>query len=411
MLERRLFNLIEGVSQSERDTGRFARALLESMLREFGDSLHLLAVAEFRRQESRYEIAWSQGEPLWDLLDRGLSSRNLHRHLSGQPWWIQRGLHRKAEDREDWYDLIFIPRDRELRQVLGLITSSMAGEEGQQREAEFQVLARLIRLFCDRQDHHERLQEIMTLAREQQMSILQPEVPSLHGYQTAQRSVPAQEVGGDYYQIIPLGGGNFAAAVADAKGKGFEAAVLVTALHAALHVANATPFKVEHKVRLINRALAAQGTQRNLISLFYGEFDDQGRLFYVNCSHPPPIVVRSDGIEELADGGLFLGLDPASDYRAGVCELRSGDLLVAYTDGWTELLNEQNEEFGAERLRDIVRPAYAAAPHSVIDHIEKACDAFRKELPFYDDRTLLVIRRDWVSEKPSNGLRNALSTG
>ncbi|MGD0923531.1 MAG: SpoIIE family protein phosphatase, partial [Terriglobia bacterium] len=316
------------------------------MLREFGNSLHLLATAEFRREDSRYEITWSQGEPLWDMLDRGLSYRSVQRRLSGQSWWIQRGLRRQAEGREDWYDLIFIPADRELRHVLGLITPSMAGKEGQQREADFQVLGRLIRFFGDRQHQQERLQEILTLAREQQMSLLPPELPSLPGYQAAQRSVPAQEVGGDYYQIIPLGPGSFAAAIADAKGKGFEAAVLATALHAALHVVNATPFEVVHKVRLVNRSLAEQGKQRNLISLFYGEFDDQGRLLYVNCSHPPPIVVRSDGLEELAEGGLFLGLDPGSEYRMGVCELRSGDLLVAYTDGWTELSNEQNEEFG-----------------------------------------------------------------
>lgn len=394
MLERRLFDLIEGVSHSEREVGGFVRALLESMLREFGNSLHLLATAEFRREDGRYEITWSQGEPLWDLLDRGLSYRKVQRRLLGQPWWIQRGLRRQAEGREDWYDLIFIPVDRELRQVLGLITPSMAGKEGQQREADFQVLGRLIRFFGDRQHQQARLQEILTLAREQQMSLLSPELPSLPGYQAAQRSVPAQEVGGDYHQIIPLGPGSFAAAVADAKGKGFEAAVLVTALHATLHVVNATPFQVVHKVRLINRSLAEQGKQRNLISLFYGEFDDQGRLLYVNCSHPSPIVVRSDGLEELADGGLFLGLDPASEYRMGICELRSGDLLVAYTDGWTELSNEQNEEFGAERLREAVRPAHGATPHSVIDLIEKACDAFRNELPFHDDRTLLVIRRD-----------------
>jgi sigma-B regulation protein RsbU (phosphoserine phosphatase) len=394
MLERRLFDLIEGVSQTEREAGGFVRALLESMLREFGNSLQLRATAEFRREGGRYEIAWSQGEPLWDLFDRGLSYRNVQRRLSGQLWWIQRGLRRQAEGREDWYDVILIPGDRELRHVLGLITPSMAGKEGQQREADFQVLGRLIRLFGDRQRQHERLQEILTFAREQQMSLLPPELPSLPGYQAAQRSVPAQEVGGDYCQVVPLGRGNFAAAVADAKGKGFEAAVLVTALHATLHVVTAIPFEVVHKVRLVNRSLAEQGRERNLISLFYGEFDKQGRLLYVNCSHPRPIVVRSDGLEELAEGGLFLGLDPASEYRMGVSDLRSGDLLVAYTDGWTELANEQNEEFGAERLREAVCRAHGAAPGNVIDLIEKACDEFRNELAFHDDRTLLVIRRD-----------------
>jgi sigma-B regulation protein RsbU (phosphoserine phosphatase) len=393
MLERGLFDLIEGVSRSERDAGGFLRALAECVQREFGNSLRLLATAEFRREGGRYEIAWSQGEPLWDLLDRGLSYRNVQRRLSGQPWWVQRGLRRQAEAHEDWYDVIFIPVDREFLHVLGLITSSMAGEGGQQREADFRVLARLIGFFGDRQHRHERLEEILTLAREQQMSLLPPELPSLRGYQAAQRSVPAQEVGGDYCQIIPLESSGFAAAVADAKGKGFDAAVLATAVHSTLHLVNALPFGVTHKVRLINRALAEQGRQRNLISLFYGEFDDQGRLLYVNCSHPPPIVVRSDGLEELADGGLFLGLYAASRYRMGVCELRFGDLLVAYTDGWTELSNEHNEEFGSERLRELLRPVHGASPQSVIELIEKACDAFRKELPFNDDRTLLVIRR------------------
>ena len=99
VLERRLFGLIESVSRSEREAGGFVRALLESMLREFGDSLHLLATAEFRPQGSRYEVTWSQGEPLWDLLDRGLSYRKVQRRLSGQFWWIQRGLRRQAEGR------------------------------------------------------------------------------------------------------------------------------------------------------------------------------------------------------------------------------------------------------------------------------------------------------------------------
>ena len=155
MLERRLFDLIESVSQTEREAGGFVRALLESMLREFGNSLHLRAAADFRREGGRYEIAWSRGEPLWDLLGRGLSYRSVQRRLSGQLWWIQRGLRRQAEGREDWYDLIFIPGDRELRHVLGLITPSMTGKEGQQREADFQVLGRLIRLFGDRQHQHE----------------------------------------------------------------------------------------------------------------------------------------------------------------------------------------------------------------------------------------------------------------
>src|SRR6185312_4915132 len=104
-----------------------------------------------------------------------------------------------------------------------------------------------------------------------------------------------------------------------------------------------------HRVAMLNRALAEQGELRNLVSLFYGELDAEGRLLYVNASHPPGLVVRAAPAptETLSEGGLFLGLDPGTGYHAGACHLHPGDLLVLYTDGWIELFNPDNEEFGA----------------------------------------------------------------
>ncbi|MGH9534807.1 MAG: PP2C family protein-serine/threonine phosphatase [Terriglobales bacterium] len=404
--ERRLFDLIEAVSRGEREArtgGTFSRALAEQLVAAFGPELQIIAAADLKPKGGRYEPAFTVeagggpgGADWWAAADGALATRTLQRRLAGQLWWIRRGVRRDGATPGAglWFDLILVPIARDLSHVLGLVTASLAGEEGRERESEFEVLGRLIRLFVDRHHQRARLREIFTLARQQQLSLLPPALPSFPGYRIAAFSLPAEEVGGDYYQTVALPHALFGFAVADAKGKGFEAAMQVTGLHAALRVVNEVPFKLGHKMSLVNRAMAQQTEFRNLISMFFGEMDPQGRLIYVNCSHPPPILVRSGGLEELEAGGRFLGLDPGAEYRFGVAELRAGDLIVAYTDGWTELFNDRGEEFGAARLRDLVRPLHGAEPEAVVAAIQAAADAFRSEAPFSDDRTLFVLRKD-----------------
>lgn len=392
IVERKLFDLIENISKAQRE-GSFVRALSEGLFREFGTHLGLVAAAEFHPEGNRYEMVFSAGAPLWSLIDYSLPVRGVQRRLADQLWWIQRGLKQDTEKGTQWYDLLLIPIGHDLKHIMGLLTTSLSGEEGQEREAQFHVLGQLIRLFVDRHHQRERLQEILTLARDQQLSLLQPELPPLPGYQVAGLSIPAEEVGGDYFQVIPLNRKSFAATVGDAKGKGFEAAVLVTALHAALRVVNEIPFKVAHKLALLNRSLAEKEI-RNLVTLFYGEFEEEGRIIYVNCSHPPALVIRKDSIEDLQVGGVFLGLDYKTEYRIGVCELNPGDLVVMYTDGWSELFNEQNEELGPEGMREIVRNCHGMPPREVLERIQRACDEFRGVMPYHDDRTLLVVRKD-----------------
>lgn len=415
--ERRLFDFIETISRAERE-GSFSRGLTDGIAREFGQQLHIVAAATFKPQGARYEAAYTvftgaaaaaargraaagtppaqpaaEADP-WAIANGALAARTLQRRLRDQLWYIQRGLRQETAEGTRWYDLILIPVARDLDRVLGLLTESLAGEEGRARERQFEVMGQLIRLFVDRHHQRARLQEILTLAREQQLSLLQPALPAMPGYRMGALLLPAEEVGGDYYQVFMLEHALFGFAVADAKGKGFEAAVQVTGLHAALRVANEMPLKLIHKIGLVNRAMALQGEFRNLISLFLAEADPFGRLLYVNCSHPPAILVRAEGVEELSEGGRFLGLDARGEYRFGIAELRPGDLLVAYTDGWTELFNDQGQEFGAERMREVLRPLHGREPQEVMERIQSATDAFRGEIGFEDDRTLYVLRKD-----------------
>ncbi len=390
--ERKLFDLIENTSRNHR-SGDFTLALAQALQRDLGGPLELSSTAVFQPDGTRYIRSFSSDEAAWTGLELNLSIRTWQRRLDGNLWWVQRGLRRETEGGPAWYDLLLVPVGPKQQRVLGLLTRSLAGDEGEEREAAFQVLSRLVRLFVDRHQQHQRLREILTLAREQQLSLLQSALPQVPGFEIAGLSIPAEEVGGDYFQVMPIGPTNTAIAIADAKGKGFEAAVLITGVHAALRLISETHYKVTYKMRLLNRSLVQPGEVRNLVTMFYGELDISGRIIYTNCSHPAALVVRAHEVEELTVGGVFLGLAPETEYPLGVCELRSGDLLVAYTDGWSELFNESGEEFGAERLRETVRSLHGSSPRRVIEAIQSACEAFRGAAPYHDDRTLLVARK------------------
>lgn len=433
--ERRLFDLIESVSVGPHDAP-FSEVLSARMVAEFQAPLRIAAASVLHRADDRYLPQWTSGLPVWPQLAGMLGARALQRRLGREAWWVQRGLRLEGAG-AGWYDLIVIPFDRSLDVLLAVVTESLAGEEGRERESSYQVMTHLIRLFVDRHHHRSRLQQILDLAAQQQMSVLPTSLPAVPGYSMSARSLPAEEVGGDYYQtfMLPQGGAGFA--VADAKGKGFEAAMQVTALHAAMRVVNELPFKLAARVAMMNRALGAApvrsdwgrpggiagrssaalpamalagpraaagadaapnvfqgGEFPNLITLFLAEFDQEGRFLYVNCSHPPPFWVAAGGIQTLTEGGRFLGLDARSDYRFGIAQLQRGDLIVAYTDGWSELFNERGEEFGAERLRELLRGMHGAAPDAVMEAIAASADQFRGETGFADDRTLVVLRKD-----------------
>lgn len=405
-LERLLFDLIESVSVDERHAD-FAHALTGQIVQVLAEPLRIAAAATLRLNGTRYEPDFALGAPLWGSLDGQLSARTVQRRLKGQLWWVQRGIRASAPNAvadantpsaaaaAAWFDLILIPIDRSMTTLLAVMTNSLAGDEGHERETAFQDMAQLLRLFVDRHHQRTRLQEILTLADQQQLSLLPPSLPTIAGYTMAAVCVPAEEVGGDYYQAYPLtiAAGGFA--VADAKGKGFEAAMQVTGLHAALRAVNEEPFKLAHKVAMLNRSMIQAGELRNLISLFLAEFDSQGRLLYVNCSHPPPLWVRSKGeIKDLGEGGRFLGLDAKSQYRFGIAEMQPGDTIVAFTDGWTELFNDQGEEFGPQRVRAVLEAQRGAPLETIMAELQRAADAFRGDLPFDDDRTLFLLRKE-----------------
>jgi sigma-B regulation protein RsbU (phosphoserine phosphatase) len=248
---------------------------------------------------------------------------------------------------------------------------------------------RLHRVDLDRQ----RRDREMQIAREIQRSLFPAGRPTIAGFEVAAESVPCYEVGGDYYDFIPLAGGRWALAIADVSGKGAPASILMASVHASLR-ALAGSARLDELMARLNRFLLESTQPNKYVTLFYAELDPaRRRLAYVNAGHVPPFRIGSASRRErLATGGPVLGLLEAPTYETAEVEMVPGELVAMVTDGATEALSQDEEEFGDERLRDLLASASAESAERVVRRVSEGVRAWTGPAGCSDDLTLLVLK-------------------
>jgi sigma-B regulation protein RsbU (phosphoserine phosphatase) len=242
----------------------------------------------------------------------------------------------------------------------------------------------------------ERLEREMHVAAEIQRRILPKEPPVVPGFQLIGWNRPAREVGGDYYDMFQTRGGRIGLVVGDVSGKGIPAALMVSTLHSALRLLlDQTEFGPALLERL-NRHILESSTPNKFITMLLAEVNPRiSSLRYVNAGHNPGFLLRAGGaVDELPSGGVPLGLLPGSRYPMRELALEPGDLLCIYSDGITEAESMAEEEFGNERLIDVLRRHRDAPLAEVLDAIRSEVGAFSEGHPQGDDQTLLLLRRD-----------------
>ena len=238
-----------------------------------------------------------------------------------------------------------------------------------------------------------RVRDELEVARALQLELLPRATPSLPGYEVAHSYRTANEVGGDYYDFVPLPDGRIAIVVGDASGHGMASGLLMAIANATLKLAldlDPAPAKV---LALLNTVMCRTGNRRSFMTLFYGLLTPAtGHLEYANAGHPFPLLRRSDGtIEELGRGGFPLGIRTGLETTTEAVEIGPGALLALYTDGMPEAINSAGEAFGYERVRNLV----AAGGTSQVVH-DRATGTFRAFLgdePLRDDACLVVLAR------------------
>lgn len=288
--------------------------------------------------------------------------------------------------------------------VFGIIYADSPIAEGRFTEDHLKVLTTLASVAAIRVENarlvearfqQERLERELQLAMEIQQRFQPTAPPVVPGYELQGISFPCYEIGGDYYDFIQREDGRLVIALGDVSGKGTAAALLMSSLHAAIHAQTGSHDTLVKTISAVNRYLANNIPPNRFVTLFYAELDpESGALSFLNAGHNPPLIVHAAGtVEQLASGGLPLGIKADADYREGRTTMQMGDVLCIYSDGVTEAASPNGEEFGPTRLYDVVSRNVDASAAGIRDRIESALTKFSQGTQAADDITLVIVKR------------------
>ena len=240
------------------------------------------------------------------------------------------------------------------------------------------------------------LQNELDVATKMQQSILPTKFPSGPDYRSFASMEPARNVGGDFYDVIPLENGRIGLTIADVSGKGVPAALFMMSSRTLLKGAAIGNHEPGDVLREVNNLLVEDNETMMFVTLFYTLYDPHsGLLTYANGGHNAPLIRHADGSSTLLPltGGIALGVIDGIEYEQAEVRLERGETLILYTDGVTEAMNEAEEEFGLDRLAAVLTSHPSNDPEEVNGAIFEAVRAFAGDAPQSDDITCLTLCR------------------
>ena len=219
----------------------------------------------------------------------------------------------------------------------------------------------------------ERLEKEIEIAREVQRQLFPQQLPPTRNLELAANCMPARQVSGDYYDFLPTGETDLDIVVGDISGKGISAALMMASIQASIRSKLRGPLQPEKQTQRmletiaeVNRQIYHRSSPEIYSTLVISHFNSESRrLAYCNAGHHPPLVFSSDDVQGLTIGGTVVGLFENWDYEGDEVELLPGDLVVYFTDGVVEAENDKGEQFGTERLIDLIRPNTFLTAHDI----------------------------------------------
>ena len=240
----------------------------------------------------------------------------------------------------------------------------------------------------------ERLETEVQLARQIQQTFIPEVLPSHPNWQLSARWRTARQVGGDFYDVLPLPDDRIGLFIADVADKGMPAALFMALTRTLVRAAAAETSSPAEALRRVNELLLPDTKQGMFVTAVYAVLDwNTGELTYANAGHNPPLWVRRDAIEKLTRTGIALGASDDPHMQERTIHLAEGESLLFYTDGLTEAFNLEDDMFGEERLLRAVGWQESASADDMIQTVESALDDFAGNAPPSDDLTMLAVRR------------------
>jgi phosphoserine phosphatase RsbU/P len=243
----------------------------------------------------------------------------------------------------------------------------------------------------------QRMEKELSIAREIQFSLLPQSIPNIATYGIATAFQPAYQVGGDYFDFIPVSDSELAFAIGDVSGKSTPAAMIMASLQASLRaLASMQISDPVLTIQRINKLLVrSHGKSNKYVTFFYGILNHQTHdLVYVNAGHCYPLIVKKNGkVDRLETGGMVMGFFDEVPYKAGHYRLEPDDLVILYTDGVSELVDSEGEEFGTDRIVDVLKKNQDESVSEIRDQLVRNLTSHRGEENQFDDLTLILLKR------------------
>ncbi|HEX3436529.1 MAG TPA: SpoIIE family protein phosphatase [Pseudacidobacterium sp.] len=392
--------------------------LLETVARRIAETLHVDQIAMLLRRGEYFVLQQSIGLsaggaltlPVQSSAVRYLTNSNEPARLyrdDPDAWYLMAGTaERYALDQMNAELLLpLLGRNR----MMGVMALGPKRSEAAYSSADMKMLqalasqtglalevSELARSLATEAAQRERANREMEIAREVQERLFPQEMPHLPGATVAGFCRPAQGVGGDYYDVIDLEDGRVGLAIGDVSGKGISAALLMASLRASLRgITLDGPRDFAKLMHKVNRLVYEASASNRYATFFFASYDPATRVLEcVNAGHNPPVVLRGKETIRLEADGPVVGLLPSAPYTEQKVQLQPGDVLVLYTDGISEAMNNADEEWGEERMITAAQSAEGKSASAILEMIFAAADGFTVGAPQHDDMTLLVLKLD-----------------
>jgi sigma-B regulation protein RsbU (phosphoserine phosphatase) len=371
-------SIVELPSLLETVTGRLAEALHITKMAVFlGDKNLYRAVAVLGVSESP---AYAFTEETASVRQLRIAQRPLSVYLDEPGSWAHQIDGAESALLRDLETHLLVPVTRR-SEMLGFLTLGPKISEAPYSAADIQLLqsvasqtgfaienSRLSSAIAVETAQREVMNRELAIAREVQERLFPQEYPSIPGVELVGVCRPAREVGGDYYDFFTLPQGVLALAIGDVSGKGIPASLLMAGLQASLRGQTlAGAADIDRLIANVNSLVYAASSVNRYATFFYAQYQPDRRLLtYVNAGHNPPILLHANSdVERLEAGGPPVGLLPRASYEGASVEVKTGDLLLLFTDGISEAMNAADEEWGEERMLSALKNSSGATPAGI----------------------------------------------
>jgi len=394
-LMRRVEQVVEAIQASE-ERGATIHRLADAVLCRLGDALRISGGRLYRRIGDVYEI-------------RATFPKSIERLIGFRVAASYAAIEGVLESGVVYYGSDAPQVDREIESALGVegfaaievddeeFILSFDVDPATDRETVLYSLG-VLRHAINQRLRQERFEAVFDEARKIQASILPRRVPTYGEFDIWGHSVPMENVGGDYYDYIPVTDKILGVAIADVSGHGLPAALQVRDVYMGLRMGLARDFKIVRTVERMNRIIHRSTLTSRFVSLFYGELEPNGVFIYVNAGHPPPFHLDAQGeARMLEEGGAVLGPIGDATYERGFVRVRPGDVIVLTTDGILEASPDPPSApnprlYGTERLVTLAREMRGESAQAIGEAILADVERFSDGEPAQDDRTVLIVR-------------------